>query len=322
MPLIGYRSHRLLFQNGLMYYSISETKIAAMNRLGQIERVYNLGQYELHHDYVFDDNGDMLILATDTESDSVEDMVVRLDLDTGAVDCVLDLGELFGDYKATCVEDSDGDLDWIHINTIQWLGSEEILLSSRETSTIIKVGNLYSSPEAEYLIGEADFWEGTGYEDLVLTKDESSGEFSGTGGQHSITYVEDSSLPEGQYYLYMFNNNMGISETRPDYDWTRIDGIETEVSDEGTSYYYRYLVDENAGTYTITDFFALPFSAYVSSVQEYGDGTVLADSGMQGIFGEYTRDGELIKQFSMELAGNFIYRVYRYDLTGFLQGNS
>ena len=88
MPLIGYRSHRLLFQNGLMYYSISETKIAAMNRLGQIERVYNLGQYELHHDYVFDDNGDMLILATDTESDSVEDMVVRLDLDTGAVDCV------------------------------------------------------------------------------------------------------------------------------------------------------------------------------------------------------------------------------------------
>lgn len=162
MPLIGYRSHRLLFQNGLMYYSISETKIAAMNRLGQIERVYNLGQYELHHDYVFDDNGDMLILATDTESDSVEDMVVRLDLDTGAVDCVLDLGELFGDYKATCVENSDGDLDWIHINTIQWLGSEEILLSSRETSTIIKVGNLYSSPEAEYLIGEADFWEGTG----------------------------------------------------------------------------------------------------------------------------------------------------------------
>lgn len=114
----------------------------------------------------------------------------------------------------------------------------------------------------------------------MLTKDESSGEFSGTGGQHSITYVEDSSLPEGQYYLYMFNNNMGISETRPDYDWTRIDGIETEVSDEGTSYYYRYLVDENAGTYTLTDFFALPFSAYVISVQEYGDGTVLADSGM------------------------------------------
>lgn len=36
VPLIGYRSHRLLFQDGLMYYSISETQIAAVDSLGGI----------------------------------------------------------------------------------------------------------------------------------------------------------------------------------------------------------------------------------------------------------------------------------------------
>lgn len=111
IPIIGYRSHRLLFSEEDMYFSISETKLARMDGMGQITAVYDSGQYELHHDYVFDDDGNILILATDTEQDSVEDVVVRLNVTDGTVDEVLDLRDLFGAYKETCVENSDRDLD-------------------------------------------------------------------------------------------------------------------------------------------------------------------------------------------------------------------
>ena len=98
IPIIGYRSHSLLFDENSVYFSISETKLAQMNRLGQVTNVYDLGNYKLHHDYVFDDNGNMLILGTDTTQDSVEDIVLRLDVESGAVTEVLDLGDLFGDF--------------------------------------------------------------------------------------------------------------------------------------------------------------------------------------------------------------------------------
>lgn len=162
VPLIGYRSHRLVFENDRMYYSISETKIAAVNELGMVEQVYDLGNYQLHHDYVFDDDGNLLILATDTGKQTVEDCVLKLNPSTGEVSCILDLE----------------DLDWVHINTIQWMGEDSILLSSRETSTILKIQNLNTAPEIAYMIGEESFWEGTGYENLLLTKDESNGSFS------------------------------------------------------------------------------------------------------------------------------------------------
>lgn len=181
VPIIGYRSHRLLFSEEGMYFSISETEMARMDELGQVTAVYDLGQYELHHDYVFDDDGNILLLATDTEQDS----------------------------------------------------------------------------------------------------------------------VEDESLPEGQYYLYMFNNNIGVSETRPDFDWRVIDGIQSEAVDGTTSYYYKYLVDETAGSYELVESFELPYSGYVSSVQEIGD-NVVADSGMQGIWGEYDSENDLIRSFTME----------------------
>lgn len=308
VPIIGYRSHRILFDEDDMYFSVSESLMAQMDDLGQIRQVYDLGQYELHHDYVFDDAGNILILATDTEQDSVEDIILRLYTEDGTVEEALDLEELFGSYKESCVENSDGDLDWMHINTIQWMGDGQILLSSRETSSIIKVNDIYGSPSIGYIISDPAVWENTSYSEYVLDKD---GDFPSQGGQHSITYVEDDSLEDGQYYIYMFNNNIGVSETRPDFDWSVISGIQDSAMDGTASYFYKYLVDEEEGSYELTERFELPYSGYVSSVQEIGD-NIVADSGMPGIFGEYDESGELIRSFAMEKE-SFIYRVYKYE---------
>lgn len=312
IPIVGYRSHRLLFEGDSIFFSVSEYRLAEMNRLGQIVNVYKFGDYKLHHDYVFDDDGNILVLGTDTTTDTQEDVILLLDRDTGEVSEILDMGDLLGDYKEACAERYDGDsMDWIHLNTIQWLASDDdsIIVSARETSTIIKISNIYDDAEITWMIGSEDFWDGTGYEDLLLTQD---GDFTLQGGQHSVTYVEDDSLEDGQFYLYMFNNNIGISNTNPDFDWSSI-GLTTSSAKEGdASYYYKYLVDENEGTFTLVDSFDVPYSGYVSSSQEL-ESNIVIDSGMSGYFAEYDEDHELIRSFTMA-TDKFVYRVYKYVL--------
>lgn len=300
--------------------------MAAMNHLGKLEKIYDLGSdYILHHDYAMDSNGDIVLLATEIGRDdnAVQDQVIKLSTSTGSVTSLVDFGELFADYKGSTThagtDESDSSAknrwDWLHCNTIQLLDDGSALFSARETSTIIKVDDMESDPTLDYMIGEPSVWAGTDEVSSFLTK---NGDFSDTGGQHSITYVADDSLPDGQYYLYMFDNNFGTSLTRPDFDWTVIDGISTELSsDTAESQYRKYLVDENADTYTEVSSFDVPYSPYVSSAQELDNGQILIDSGMKGLFGQYDEDGDLLAQFHMTLNSAYIYRVYKYDFSGF-----
>ena len=322
IPIINYRSHRLLFDGDLTYFSISTTKMVAMDGLGRIERVYNLGKsdYALHHDYVFDGDGSILVLATYTgTNETVEDMVVKLDPATGDVELAVDMGDLMPEYKAEAIayhkENYDGDdddgVDWIHLNTIQWPGDGSIILSCREISTIIKVADLYGTPTIEYMLCSKEFWKDTDYEQYVFDQ---VGDFTVQGGQHTVTYLEDESLDEGQYHLIMYNNNIGVSETETngfDYDAAGLTN-EASVSDTVESYYYDYLVDENARTFELVDEIGCPLSGYVSSVQNV-DGNILIDSGIPGVFAEYDAEGEAIATFTMH-TDKFIYRVLKYSV--------
>lgn len=328
VPVKFYRSHRLLFHNGLMWFSASTHTMVGMNRLGKLEKILDLGdRFILHHDYALDAQGDIVLLATDlTRSDhAVQDQVIKLDTDSGKVTQLLDLGTMFADYKALTnhsgIDESDSSAksrwDWIHCNTIQLLDDGSALLSARETSTIIKIANIETNPELEYMIGESSVWDNTSYQSSFLTK---LGDFPDTGGQHSITFSTDDSLGEGQYYLTLFDNGFGYAMTRPGYDWTTISGISTSQNpkDENSrSHLRKYLVDERAGTYSEVNSFDVPYSPYVSSVQEIGDNLNLVDSGMQGLFGVYDDAGNLQAQYSMKLASSYIYRVYLYDFKGF-----
>ena len=318
VPVIGYRSHRMLFDAaGTMYYSASQSKMAAQDPLGQIVGVYHLGDFDLHHDYVWYDDTHILVLATDTSrDDSDEDLVILLDIETGEVRQLVDMGELLPAYKETAFAyheanyegDDDGAAGWMHINSLQYLADEDaVLLSSRETSTIFKVGAISTEPVLEYLMASPLFWEGTDYEDLLL---EPVGDFLIHGGQHCLTYVEDDALEDGQYYLQFFNNNFGASASvTNDFDYA---GAGIGQGSDPSSYYYVYLVDEDAGTFELVDSLAVTYSGYVSSVQ-WKDGNLIVDSGGKGEFTEFDASYEPIRTFTMG-ADKFIYRVFKYDL--------
>lgn len=332
VPIIGYRSHRLLFPgDGSMIMSVSTTKMAQINAIGQVINVWSTGAYELHHDYAFDDDGNLLVLASHAGSEAdldvdraaakkdkddrvnVEDLIIKVDVTTGDVSLVVDLGDIFPDLKASAKVASDGDLDWIHINTIQWLGGGTVLLSSRETSTVIKLTDIYGTPTVDWLMGSPDFWAGSGFEDKLL---QAQGDFSLNAGQHSVTYLPSSdTATTGRYQVLLYDNNFGAAESYPKFDWGKLGAAVVTDYSKGTHSFGRiFTVDEAARTYELVDQIAVPFSGYVSSAQRVGNSnSMLVVSGQAKTFTEYDRYGLPIATYEME-AEKYIYRVYKYEL--------
>lgn len=316
MPIKSYRPHRLLFKDNTMYYSISSTSIVGVDLSGYVKDFYNTGDYTLHHDYIFDTEGNFLVLATKKNDETSEDRIISINASTKEVKEIVNLKTVFKNYYALTQKPSSADtLDWMHINSLALVGNNSLIISSRETSTIIKLKTIYTNPSIDYMIGSNQFWNSTGYESKLFIK---TSDFSMQAGQHYVTYEEDNSLPKGQYYLYMFNNNYCYSSTRSNYKWQN----DTNYSNafftmkSGTSYYYKYLVNENARTVSLVSSIPVAYSPYVSSSQEL-HGQLIADSGLQMSWSVYNLDGTLLRTYQTT-GGKFLYRVLQYDLKGYL----
>lgn len=252
----------------------------------------------------------ILALASKEDSSTEEDIIISIDKASGEVRELIDLKELFKNYYSNLSNNSDDEpLDWIHINSIELVGDDTIIISSRETSSIIKINNIYDEPEIDYIIGSKQFWQESNYDNLVLNQ---IGDFSINAGQHCVVYQEDQSLPAGQYYLYFYNNNNTICSTR-DYDYSSDNSYyNTGVGSDGeTSYYDKYLIDENNRTFSLVERIPVTYSGYVSSVQELGD-NVLIDSGGAFEASEYDSNNQLI-QTVKGTGATWWYRVFKYD---------
>ena len=322
MVLEGFHSDRFLYADGGLYTCVSSRKVALMSPLGQAVRVYDLGQYELHHDINWGPNGTILALANDTEQDTVMDVVVSLDPATGVVTEVVDFSELMDGYYGEMTHpvpitgDSfwqAGEDDWLHLNSVQYMEKDDsILVSSRETSTIIKVSGIQTTPTLSAFLGDPDFWADTPYAELCYDMD---GDFTPQYGQHDVELVADDSLPEGQYLLRMYDNHYWSLSTRDGYEPELADSVSTSLTGGDASFITFYLVDDEARTFSLVEQHAVPYSAIVSNAQEFG-GNFVANSGVAMQFGEYDADGALIRAFDYDCLMNG-YRVMKGDFIGY-----
>ena len=208
-----------------------------------------------------------------------------------------------------------GEWDWLHLNTVEYLEEgDSLIVSSRETSTVIKVENVHSQPELVWLLGDPAFWEGTAYEDLSLTP---VGDFVFQYGQHSVEYA-GAGEEEGVYYLRLYNNNYWSNSTRdyvPELDESVSESLYGDSGDHSWVYVYR--VDENQGTFSLEQSFPVPYSSIVSNAAPAGeDGNWVVNSGISHVYGEYDETGTLIREFSYECTMQG-YRTFKHSFAGF-----
>ncbi|MBO5488829.1 MAG: aryl-sulfate sulfotransferase [Eubacterium sp.] len=315
-PLNGYRTDRILTVNGKWVFSYDINKIAIMDRLGHVVRQITLKGYELHHDFMYDSkHKKLLCLVNDLKKNTIEDVVISVDIKTKKIKKLIDFSSLLKDARKKHVQRKGGkntyggtELDWLHLNSLDLIRDGELIVSSREESSLIKVDNIYSKPKIDYLIHSGTFYNNTKYKKYLLKRVGPS--FVGHAGQHTITVEKSADLPENQYYLYLYNNNFGSAKTLPNFNWKKYKGVGT-YRKGSASYYYKYLVDETKKTYELVKKFAVPYSSVVSGVQHY-KGNITFSSGMDHTYGEYDSDGKMIRIFEYA-ATRYAYRVMKYD---------
>ncbi|HIX60182.1 MAG TPA: aryl-sulfate sulfotransferase [Candidatus Blautia gallistercoris] len=324
MMLEGFGMDRILDYENDIITCVSAGKLARIDGLGQVKQVYDLGNYELHHDIGFGQNGELLALAEDPEGETVEDLVLSIDLETGEVTELLDFTQVLPDYFADTrpIAPTDpmfwqaGEWDWIHLNSLQYMAEDDsLIVSSRETSTIIKVRDIHGEVQVDWLAGDERFWEDTAYEEYCL---EQEGDFVPQYGQHCVEYLEAGD-EEGVYSLAVFNNNYWALSSRDDFTLDVEDSVGTDLYQSGdeTSQVYVYRIDENQRTYALESSFDVPYSSIVSNGSRYGEEEHwIVNSGVAQVFGEYDAQGNLIREFSYDCTMQN-YRTFKYDFSGF-----
>lgn len=302
------------FIDDCITYTYEDDLFFMVNSLGQIKKTYSIDGYSVHHDFEYDGDHTMYILVDKDGEDTVEDLLLSLDLKTGEYKEVIDMKTILPDiYKRAKLPDRDKQLDWIHFNTVDYIEGGDILLSSRELSTVFRMKDIHTNPTIVYMIADSEIWKDTPYENLLLTKD---GDFLSQFGQHTTTYLADDSLSDGQYYIYMYDNNFAYSSSWRSFNWRMYDGPGFWDTDADASHFYKYLIDENTSTYKLVQSIDLPYSMVVSSAEVMDNNNIVTCSGVGGVVQELDSEGNVLVRFDLKLK-SYVYRSLKFTFENF-----
>jgi arylsulfate sulfotransferase len=135
------------------------TGICEVTMAGKIIKEYRLpGNY--HHDQFEMEDGNLLVLTQDFHRDTVEDMLVLLDRETGDI---LKSWDIRGLYSMDVGKSGSWSAhDWFHCNSV-WYDkpTKSLTLSGRHQDIVINID--YETGELNWMLGDPDGWP----EDLV-----------------------------------------------------------------------------------------------------------------------------------------------------------
>lgn len=326
---IGYNMEQIY---DTLVYEVDDNTLARVNELGQVVDCLEIPLHHIYGEFAYDGAGAVYVLAQPVQRSQSLGSVVKVEVNSGDVSDALDLSDIPSLVKLVKRADKSGKLkgrNYMAPDSVQVTGINQLLLGSSKYSTIMKVSNVNSlMPKLDYMMADQKLWNISGkgkamkrLRKKLLTKALADGQaeptqatpivnsildsgktttpelFRSQYGQNALVVEKSSNLAEGQYYVGMLNNNAGRGTS----------------GQKNNSYYYKYLVDESAGTYALLEKERLTWNEKGGNVTPYDESFLYCRSG-DHIFEETGKDGRQIRSFHVK---GTLYRVYKNDWKGF-----
>jgi arylsulfate sulfotransferase len=232
-----------------------------LGRIYQITQMYNS---ICHHDLTLYGDHTVLIPYCSVNQPTIEDLIVEMDLKTGAVTHSMDLRDVLQSTRGI----SNASNDVFHLNAIVPIeGSTDILLSLREQSNILRIS--WPDGEIKWIAGD-DTNILPMFEKYYLT--ETGEDYEAFYRQHAPTILSSSDVANGIFDILLFDNG-----------WTRDQHDASVTEDTLYSRMVSYRIDENAGTIEQIRQYGKEYGRGLYSYVQ-GDANELANGNWLGAF--------------------------------------
>lgn len=321
IPMNDFFFNNIFFQeyNGekCLVYVIDYHQLVYVNYLGQTKKIVTLlcpdtfsesGAYKyftMHHDFCFDNNGNLLILAGKCAGNIIEDKntevpknhgayVIKYNINTDQITVPIYIDKsLLTNYKPYAMEkitEKSGAIwatDWFHPNTVQFFEEADgdyITLSSRESSSVMRIklrddwpnestSSIANPPQIKWIITNNKNITTKEPSLNYLTKIDTLGA-SPTLGQHTTYIVKDNIFPyrelgNSEYYLVMYSNNTTMGWGQNDYDdFKDVSQKERDLINKYSKNRV-YLINEANNTYECVYNKNVPYAPFMASFIYY-----------------------------------------------------
>lgn len=183
------------------------TQMYEMDYLGRVYRTYYVPN-GIHHDVCEMTPGGNLLVASNSQCGHVEDCIAEVNRETGKIEKVLDMREIFG----TAYRDRT---NWVHINSLDYDSSKkQVYFSARNIHTIGCID--WKKDKLKWILGEKNMWKERPFsKKLLSTPENMPWHFQ----QHSAKLIrENLDGREDTIHIMIFDNHWHVRRKNKFFD--------------------------------------------------------------------------------------------------------
>jgi len=188
--LYNYNGNYILAEGA--YTIAGPTIFYEINPLGKIYNIY-YSDYGVHHDIEEMDNGNLLITGNSKDQSTFLDFLYELNTSNGKIDNTLSLTNVLQTNRQVPLT---GKNDWVHVNAAVPLNNNEILVSCKNQSAIVKLS--FPDGKIDWILSNPLNWSDK-YQPYLLQP---------VGDNFNYAYAQHSPVMLSNSNLLIFDNGL------------------------------------------------------------------------------------------------------------------